>query len=126
MKPIIDDNEHKIDYPNQNLNAVFVSGISPARRRQRHQIMREVNKNVDQIPMPYRKRPLLRPALHELVVGVPSRHVMANQIPPPLRQGGGRQLHGSSIEWVVERLEVSTGLQFVERLERVGHGNRRL
>lgn len=110
-----------------HLNTVSVSSIGPARWRKRHQVMREVNKDIDQIPMPYRKRLGVCPALHELVIRVPSRHVMADQIPRPLRQtGGGRQLHAGLVERVMERLEVSSGLQFLERLQRVGDRNRRL
>lgn len=105
-----------------------MSSISPARRRQSHQIMRKVNENIYQIPMPYGIRIRVRPALDKFIIRIPSRHVMANQNPRPLRQfrvtvSGGRQLHRRLIKRVMERLEVGPGLQFLERLERVRDRN---
>lgn len=112
------------------LNTMPMSSISPAGRRQCHQIMRKVNKYINQIPMPNCIRIRVRPTLHKFIISIPSLHVMANQNPRPLRQSSasaaGRQLHRRLIERVMKRFKVGTRLQFLERFERVRNWNRRL
>lgn len=79
--------------------------ISPARRRKSHQIMREVNENVDQVPMPNGVGVGIGPTLHKPIISVPSRHIMADQNPRPPRQGqvgAGRELHRRLVEREVE------------------------
>lgn len=53
------------------LNTMPMSSISPAGRRQCHQIMRKVNKYINQIPMPNCIRIRVRPTLHKFIISIP-------------------------------------------------------
>lgn len=106
--------------------------IGPARRRQGDQIMREIHKDIDQIPMPDRIGIGIGATLNPPIIHVPALHVMADQQPGPGRQssrgGSSGQLErgGGLVEGVVEGLEVGPGVQVVHGLDGVGDGRCRL
>lgn len=102
-----------------------VSSIRPARRRQSNETMREVNKHINQIPMPNRIRTSIWSSLHKPIIGVPSGHIMTNQNPRSLRHGGRRKVHRGEVEGEVKWIEESAGFEVLERGERVGNRNRR-
>ena len=68
------------------LDSMLMSSISPTRRRQSNQTMREIHKHINQVPMPNPVRIRITPPLNPLIIRIPSRHIMAHQNPRPSRQ----------------------------------------
>lgn len=92
---------------------MLMARIRPARRRNRHQIVRKVHENVHQVPMPDRISSRVIAALDPSIVDVAPHHVVAHQDPAAVRQCGcgGREGDGGLVEGIVEGFEVGAGLE---------------
>ena len=102
-----------------------VGGVDPARRRQRDEVVGEVDEDVHEVPVPDGVGVGVGPALDPDVVLVPALEVVAHQKPPPRRQnpgGGGGERDGGFVEREVEGVEVRPGLEGVEGGDWVGDG----
>ena len=58
----------KILYTVTYLDAMAMSCVSPGRRRKRDKVVREVDKDINQIPMPYGIGISISPSLDPLVI----------------------------------------------------------
>ena len=84
------------------LDAVPVSCICPTRRWKRDQIMREIHKNIDQIPMPYSKSIWISSSLNPFIVFISTSHIMTHKHSPPVRQRQRLKSNRGFIKWVME------------------------
>lgn len=110
------------------LDAMGVGGVGPARRRQRYQVMREVDEDVNEVPMPNRVCSGVAATLHPQVVGVPALHVVAHEDPTAggKKGGGGRERDGGAVEGEMKRAEVRAGGEGFEAGDGIGDRGRGL
>lgn len=107
------------------LNTVLMSRVNPTRRRESNEIMREVNKNVHQIPMRQIKRLGIGPTLDPLIISIPTSHIMADKQPRPIGQRPRLKRNRSSVKWVVKGLKVGPWFELLQGFDRVRYGNGR-
>lgn len=111
----------------KNLDAVRVSSISPTWRRNRNEIMREIDEHINQMPMPDGVGVGIGTSLDPLVVEVAAGHVMTDEDPGARgRVRIRREMDGGAIEWEVEGVEVGSGEQIFQLFDGVCDGNRGL
>ena len=90
--------------------------------------MREVDEDVDEVPVPERVGVRVGPALRRRVVAVAALHVVAHEDAPARGERGGGTRDGGPVEGEVEvgvGGEVGARGQRGEVRDRVGHGRRR-
>lgn len=81
--------------------------------------MREVHKDVNQVPVPNPERVRIVAALDPFVVTVATLHIVADEDPSPVRETPRRQWDRGHIEGIVERVEVRAGRKVLEGRDRV-------
>lgn len=104
-----------------------VGGVDPAGWRERDEVVREVDEDVDEVPVPERVGVRLVPALRCRVVAVSAFHVVADEDAAALRERRGWRGNGSPVEGEVEvgfGGQVSARGERGEARDRVGHGRR--
>ena len=107
-----------------------VGGVGPAWRRESDEVVREVDEDVDEVPMPERVGIGISAALRRRVFAVAALEVMADEEAPPRRERrpGGREQRGGAVEGEVEvgvLGEVGAGGERGEVGDGVGDGRRR-
>jgi len=105
-----------------------VGGVGPAGRREGDEVVREVDEDVDEVPVPERVGVRVGPALRRRVVAVAALHVVAHEDAPARGERGGGTRDGGPVEGEVEvgvGGEVGARGQRGEVRDRVGHGRRR-
>lgn len=104
-----------------------MSSVGPTRRRQSDQIMRKIDKNIHQVPVPDGIWISICPTLDPLIIHITTLHVMTHQNPRPIRRNQTiLESNRGPVKRVVEGVKVDTGFKVLEGLDRVGDGNGRL
>jgi len=106
---------------------VDVGGVDPARRREGDEVVREVDEDVDEVPVPERVGVRVGPALRRRVVAVSTLHVVADEDAAALRERRGWRRDGGPVEGEVEvgfGGEVGARGERGEVRDRVGDGRR--
>lgn len=104
-----------------------VGSVGPAGRREGDEIVREVDEDVDEVPVPERVGVRVGPSLRRRVVAVAALHVVADEDAAALREGRGWRGDGRPVEWEMEvgfGGEVGARGERGEVRDRVGHGRR--
>lgn len=97
-----------------------VSSVGPARRRKSDEKVREVDKNIHQVPVPDRETFVVSASLYPLVVNVPSFHVVTDKKPGTVRQGTDVLLSerdGGAVKREVKGVEVRPRSQVLKSFD---------
>lgn len=99
-----------------DLDAMSVSSVGPTRRRKSDERVREVDKNIHQVPIPDGETVVVSTSLYPLVVDVASFHVMTNQEPRSFRQTADvrPERDGGAVKGEMKGIEVRARLQVLK------------